>query len=525
MKRPHIVIHLPYIFSVRDFLFTDVWQEMACQQNARFTLLCNDVHSSELINERHVPHIAGMRLWGPRSAYGKSLGRGGAIWELLARWVNLYYACDVEYFDPSLAYRFAAVNRLSGYQVRKQRSLAEQERFRVFSEYRQGERAGFPMAKSRAVFKLLYWVRHGRLNVGNWCYRSLVRNLCPDLFVFGRLHYAWTPYLVRALKQSGVPMVGIVASWDHLTTKCPTPAGMSRYIVASRRMAEELSQLHGIEAVKIAQIGKVQMDIYRRPSTILPKQAFLQTLGVPADCRLVTFGTNATGLKEHEVSIARHLADAFRANRYGKVVLLIRAHPQDRNWGRDFAALECPPFVRCIKAAGFAGMSDRSSCDALADQVQLANLMHHSDVVIQSRGSLALDAIAFDTPVISIAFDGDLDREPRDSFGQEYEYEHYKPIVRAEGTWVVGSYRALDEAIHGYLADPGKFGSGRARIRSEQIEPFDGKAGRRLVDFIMKCAANPKQNMLASADCKYSGLGDTTWASRQVMDVSRFIRC
>ncbi len=523
MKQSHIVIHLPSLFLVRDFLYTPVWDEMARRGDARFTLLCNDPSSPKVINERHVPHISGARLWGPCAAFGRAVGKRGAIWRVAGKWVRFYQRIDMAYLDPSLVYRFAAVNDLSVYHVRKRRSHAEQERHRVFPEYRQGERVRFPFPRSSAMLKALYRLRHGRINPGAWSYRSLVSDLKPDLFVFSRLHYEWTPCLARALKQAGVPMVGNVGSWDHLTTKCPTPAGMSRYIVASRRMAVELTELHGIERRKVTQVGKVQMDIYKGSDAVIPRERFMESLGFSPDSKLVTFGTNATGLKEHEVSIARHLAEAFRAGRYGKASLLIRAHPQDKDWERDFNSLNCPPTVRCIKAAGFVSMAGRSAEDASADLVQLANLMRHSDVVIQSRGSLALDAIAFDTPVISLAFDGDLDRLPQDSFLHEYEYDHYAPIVKAEGTWMVGSYDALDRAIKNYLSDPGKHSEGRTRIRAEQIEPFDGSAGRRLVDSLVDWAKLPKQELLADADWDYAGLGDTHWARKQTCDVSSFI--
>ncbi len=487
MRPLHIVIHLPYLFSVRDFLYTSVWDEMVACEDVRFTLLCNDARSPEVVNSRNIPHISAMRMWGPRSAFSRAHAKPKWRWLAIALWVRFYLWLDDVYLDHTLTYRFAAINGLASHLVRKQRSAAEQRRQQMFHEYRRGETAGRPFSRSQVMYRWLYKLRHGCFNIGSLCYEPLLRRLEPDLFVFGRLHYIWTPYIARALKKVGVPMVGIVSSWDHLTTKCPTPRGMSRYFVASARMVDELADLHGIARAKIARIGKVQMDVYTQPRAIKPREQFLASLAVPEDYKLVTFGTNASGLKEHEVSIARHLAGEFAAGRYGKSCLLLRAHPQDEAWQRDFAALSSFPAVISIKASSFV---DGASADAggTGDQEFLANLMRHSDVVIQSRGSLALDAIAFDTPVISVAFDGDLNRAPEDSFLREYEYEHYKPIVRAEGTWMVGSYDALTHAIETYLAHPEEHAGGRERIRREQLETLDGQSGRRMVEQLIDAA-------------------------------------
>jgi len=288
-------------------------------------------------------------------------------------------------------------------------------------------------------------------------------------------------------------------------------------------MVDELCELHGITRGKIAQIGKVQMDLFKGEAAIDPRDRLLDALGVPSDHKLVTFGTNTTGLKEHEVSIARHVAGQFSAQRYGKATLFIRTHPQDENWRRDFKSLERPPWVICHSACSFGSRGDDNLTHAEDDMIGLANLMKHSDVVMQSRGSLALDAIAFDTPVISLAFDGDLERSAADSFLREYEYEHYKPLVSAEGTWMVGSFDALDRAVQTYLDDPSVHAEGRRRIREDHLDPLDGRASARLVDWMVESAELARSGALPEGDWDYSGLGDTGWAARQECDVAGFV--
>jgi hypothetical protein len=299
---------------------------------------------------------------------------------------------------------------------------------------------------------------------------------------------------------------------------------MSGYVVASRRMADEICDLHGVDRAKVCQVGKVQMDRYMDSSVLGSREDLFRKMGLPPEHRLITFGTNATGLKEHEVSIARKLAEDFINGSYGKATLLLRTHPQDSDWERDFLSLAKPPWVLCHSAASFGSWETDSLLKGQEDQVMLANLMKYSDVVVQSRGSMALDAIAFDTPVISLAFDGDLARPPNDSFLLEYEYEHYKPLVSARGTWLVGSYAELDRAIKGYLSDPATHAEGRRIIREEHIEPLDGGSSRRLVDYIVESARRAREGTLPAGDWRHTGLGDVTWASRQMCDVRDYVQ-
>lgn len=515
-----IVISLPYLFSYRDFLFTPVWEEMARRTDVRFFIVRKNREIAQIVEERGCANIASIGLRPGRVAE-KGLGRVFRAAPRIGRGVAAF---DKEYAIPSLIYRFTAINGLSNRAIRAAKSPEEQHMQTGFYDYRKGEAVGRPFALSRAVFSLLYRAHHAAGAVARRPQGVEFENdLKPDVFVLGRVHFSDAAMWTRAMRRMGVPVMGIVSSWDHPTTKGPTVRGINHFVVSSRRMVEEMTGLHGIPEARITQVGKVQMDPYRDSAGLMSRTELFRELGLPEDCRLVTLGTNNKGLKEHEVSIAAHLARSVREDRYGRVGLLIRTHPQDVEWERDFAHLAFPGKVVCLRACGF-GAGEGVSMDAgLRDQRLLASLMKHSSVVIQSRGSLALDAIAFDTPVIALAFDGDLKRLPNDSFVHEYAYEHYKPIVRARGTWMVGSYAALDRAVLGYLKDSSIHAEGRVLTRREQVEPLDGKASFRTVDCMVRCARLAREGALPRPDWSYSGMGDTAWASRQACSVEDFV--
>lgn len=518
-----IAITLPYLYMVRDFLFTPVWEEMAKRKDVSFFLLCSSIEAGRAIAERNCPNITFVHF--PVA----STNRRFLIRKLLSRdSMHLVRALafqflDNQYIFDSLIYRFTAINNLSNYEIRKNKNQNERKMQQGDFSYRKGESVGFPFPKSALLFRFLYSIRHSFINIARGEDVAVLKHLQADMAVFGGIQFPKTVYWLKAFHRLRVPIIGIVPSWDHPTTKGPIPRGMSGYIVASRRMVDELSSLHGIDMTKIRQIGKVQMDQYMNTSIFRNREDFLKELGIPIDHHLVTFGTNNVSLKQHEVSIAYKLSEHFVKGYYGKATLLLRTHPQDINWKKDFLTLAKPPWVLCHSASSFGYRKADSVFGGQNDQIMLANLMKHSDIVIQSRGSLALDAIAFDTPVISLAFDGDLPRIPSDSFLLEYAFEHYKPIVASQGTWMVGSYDELDRAILTYLGNPEIHSEGRKIIREEQIEPLDGQASTRLIDYIVDSAQKARESKLMRGDMDRTGLGDLEWSSRQVCDVLEYV--
>ena len=521
--RLRVAITLPYHFCVRDFLFTPVWEEMAKRSDVDFLFLHNNAETTRLISKCGCPNISvpARRVNNPPKSFLKRILRrdlATLLWMLGFRWL------DDKYLYDSLSHRFAVLNGLSHYRIRQGKSPEERKRQQSFFIYRKGDSVGCPFPGSSALFRFLYKLRHGFLNIASRDDMAFLQNLKPDLFVLGRLQFPVTAHWGRALRHLGIPTIGIISSWDHPTIQGPLSRGMSGYVVASRRMADEICGLHGIDRAKVCQVGKVQMDQYLNPAIFSSREDFLREMGVPPEHHLVTFETNTTGLKEHEVSIAQKLAEDFINGVYGKATLLLRTHPQDLNWERDFLSLAKPPWVLCFSASSFGSRKTDSLSRGQDDQVILANLMKHSDIVIQSRGSMALDAIAFDTPVISLAFDGDLVRPSNDSFLLEYAFEHYKPLVAAQGTWLVGSYGELDRAIRRYLSDPTIHSKGRKIIREEHIEPLDGKASQRLVDYLVESARKAREGTLPVGDWGHTGLGDVTWASRQICNVQDYVQ-
>ncbi len=115
----------------------------------------------------------------------------------------------------------------------------------------------------------------------------------------------------------------------------------------------------------------------------------------------------------------------------------------------------------------------------------LAELMRYSDVVVNIASTITIDAAAFDTPTVNVAFDG-YEKKPYNlSCKRYYDYEHYKRIVDTGGIKISDTIDELIVHIQRSLDDPKQEAEGRARIRSEQCWQLDGQAGKRVGQYLL----------------------------------------
>ena len=329
----------------------------------------------------------------------------------------------------------------------------------------------WPFPNSKIFFSLLK-----RLRFWQWASNTKVEAFFEknrfDLVVFNFVQTSPIfPYIIAA-KRRGVKTVGIVGSWDNPTTKGPLYP-CQRYIVQNRYMADMLKKYHDIDQNMVTIVGWPQMDIYKKPGIIEGREQFLSAMSLAPRCRLLLFGASTKRFGRHEPSVLRYILRQREAGVYGpEIALVIRAHPGDHNWqerlaefqGLDNVIVEPPNYT---------------------DRTHLTNLLHHADIVMSTAGTICLDAVAFDTCAISIAFDGEVQQTSNEGAAIFYQSEHYASVIKTGGTRLVESFADLDQAILNYLNDPQQDADKRLALRALHLEPFDGKAGERLVHTIL----------------------------------------
>jgi hypothetical protein len=464
---------LPNSMVIRNVLEAPVLAELAARGELEIAVLTPYAANAAAVAALGAVQVRWVDL--TRPAIGAGLGYGGpaavaarllqrAAARLLRPWVGF----------PQLVYRFNQVQGFAGHRQKMALPPAERER-----EARAGNYAdpalGRPLPGSRALLELIY-----RLHYARWYGEPLVEAFCdgfrPDLMVLHHLQNEVVRPWANAARRRGVPVLGVVGSWDQPTTKGPLVAGVDRYLVQSRRMREELRLYHGVPEERVEVTGWPQMDVYRRPGVIGPREELLAELGLPPGRRFILLGANSPRLGAHEPPVAAFLAQGLAAGDYGPdCSLVIRPHPKDGAWRERFGHLHAPPLVVVTPPE-------------LGRLHFLANLLTHAGLLLASFGSICLDAIALDTCVVNLVFDGGLEVPAHRSVAQWKDLDHYRPVVASGAMRLVASFDELAQAVAAYLDDPSLDATQRALCRAEQLEPLDGRSSHRVAQAIARMA-------------------------------------
>ncbi len=476
-KKITIAVWLHTRFRFGDFLCTPILKQMVEDLATQYVFFSN--------HEEHGRQIA--KLNAANITWLKTIFEDV---ESLPLHLRLLRKFDKGYLYHSLRLRFARLKKLPHWQVWLKASESKREEMQEnFLLFKGWQYAWFPFLKSNFFYKLLYNFRHKSTMLFDRKICATLKLITPNLLILGRTHTWETMYFTKAAYGLGIPVVGLVSNWAHPTTLAPMARGISKLLVASRQMKQELMERESIEPDTIVTVGDIQKDLFNNDQGLCTKEQFMQRLKLPINAKLITIGTNKKGLKEHEASIAKYIAQKILQDTWNNCCLYIQAHFLDKDWKRDFQILEESGRIVVRNTCQFTGDLDGYKQRRLF----FKNLILHSDIIIQSRGALALDAIALDKPVISLGFDGGLKIAPNDSVIHNYRFLHFKPIIDLKGSWFVKNFKELHDAITCYLLNPKIHKAGRQAVRELCIEPYDGQSSNRTFSAIKECS------MLAAA--------------------------
>lgn len=309
----------------------------------------------------------------------------------------------------------------------------------------------------------------------------------PDLVLYTTM-YAKDPCIEIEAKKRKIKTINLIHSWDNLTIKGPFVVAPDKTIVWNETLKRELIQFHNIPASEIYMSGIPQFDIYFDKCKLSSKKDFFRKWGLDENKRLITYASAVPGIVPCNQDLGEILYDALKGSKFSfPSQLLIRLHPKDKY--ELFKKLEGLDDTVVQKPGRSADTNDKWN-PSIADMITLAELMHHSDVVVNIASTITIDAIAFDTPVVCVGFDGYLKKEYPQSCKRYYDYNHFKNIVTTGGVRLVYSPEELIENINLYLQNPQTDAEGREKIRQQQCWKLDGNAGKRIAEYTTEYLLN-----------------------------------
>jgi len=151
----------------------------------------------------------------------------------------------------------------------------------------------------------------------------------------------------------------------------------------------------------------------------------------------------------------------------GRVQLLFRPHPRDRSWRERFG-----------EAGGRTGVYVHEP--SYTDLDDLATLLQHGDVVVCNAGTIMLDALVNDRPVVCVLYDEGA--PPGESWAAKNVVgEHYKELAASGAFLRAETFEEVTAGIERALSSPDELAEARRRVVREVVGEVDGRAGERVV--------------------------------------------
>jgi len=312
---------------------------------------------------------------------------------------------------------------------------------------------------------------------------SLLARYQPDL-VFATTIYAIDDVrLLRTARRRGIRTLGMIKSWDSLTSKDAIVIPPDRLIVHNKVVKEEAIRLQGYPRDAISAVGIPQFDWYADPHFSLSRDELFARLGLDKKKKLITYTSIGLWLAPHERDVIALLDRVVRAGKIRMPAqLLVRMHPAYPDEKEALARL-FPNIVIDVPGSPVRDPQNTWKADwrfTTGDVQHLAATLKYSDVTLNCGSTMIVDAACFDTPIIGIAFDGDaIEPEYWRSARIFFKREHLAKVVETGGMRLVENEEELVKAVNDYLGDPSKDRDGRKRIVREQAGEL-GHAGRDL---------------------------------------------
>ena len=307
----------------------------------------------------------------------------------------------------------------------------------------------------------------------------------PDLVCLTEMfHLAPDSWLLKRAVREKVPTVGLVRSWDNLTTKGIFPAPVGALVVWSETMRDEAVRLHGYGPDRVYVGGVPHFDVLTDVQNTSSRDQFLRRIGADPARKLITYAmaplTRSDG--ELEQLVVEHLWRLAGEDRFcHPAQVLVRMYP--------LRASEIPPRLASLPGLliDLPGRSTPVFTDrdiSLEDLRHLAATMRHSDVVVNLASTIAIDAAVCGTPAVCVGFDAKPTPYLR-SVTRYFDFEHHRRLRATGGVRVASTLDELVELIDRYLRDPALDAEGRERIVQQQCYRPDGHAGERIGRFVL----------------------------------------
>ena len=216
---------------------------------------------------------------------------------------------------------------------------------------------------------------------------------------------------------------------------------------------------------------------FQPPKTKLSREEFLLQKKLDPNKKTLLYTSVPSHVYKNQLETVGKLLEFMDSGKIKeKMNLLIRIHPRDER--EAYKIFEGRLNVHVEYAGAVKSQDGINPHKIEMDQSDKDNLRYtflYSDINVNFRSSISIEAPIYDHPIINPADHG---------YEVSYAADYYEPILKSGGMWFTKSYDDLAEAINAYLDNPRLHSEGRKKIVNQFVQFTDGLSAKRNVGFL-----------------------------------------
>lgn len=320
-------------------------------------------------------------------------------------------------------------------------------------------------------------------------YAELFQRYKPDLVFAANLINPEDYRILLEAKRDGIKTIGMILSWDNLTTKSSLHVFPDRLITHNPVIKEEARKFAGYPTERAVITGIPQYDRYFQKKGIIGRDKFIKSIGGDPRKKLILYAASGKASIAFDLDIVEMIHKGIKSGALPRdAQILVRPYPRYDFPQEKRAVVEKLPGVIIRSPVEHLG-TGRDDWEFEEESLDfMVNSLFHADAVLAMSSTFLIESCIFDKPTISVLFDGYQKKGYYQSAKKLFDFEHLADIKKINAFAFVFNEKELYGAINEALSRPEKRREERKILVSRQCAFTDGRSAERIGRAILELA-------------------------------------
>jgi hypothetical protein len=293
--------------------------------------------------------------------------------------------------------------------------------------------------------------------------------------------------LIFYARENNIPIYTHILSFDNITSRGYVPIGkFDKYFVWNELMKTELIHYYSVKPERIFITGTPQFDFHNSNKFLRSRGDTLKQFDLEQTDRYLLYCANHIHLTPGEPELLENLIQKLQGDaQLNDIKLIVRLHPLDNydRWQFLFEKFKgrlrlSIPWSHPVKENPALGMVTEE------DMVKFVNLLRYAETVLNIASTVTIDAAIVNTPVICLGYHPSNSSESECYYNYHFS-EHYKILMKFGASPIALNGEELISLIHKDIENRERLSVNRDQLASYYIEDYKKSSAEKLIRILL----------------------------------------